>query len=269
MIDFLKQQVASAGSSEAKANKLREILQLMILKILQDKGYFENIAFVGGTALRILYNIRRFSEDLDFSVINKDKYDFKEIISKLKHELKLLGLQIEAKTKIDKTVQSSMLGFPGLLKELGISQLKDQKISIKLEADSSPPEGWQIEETIINNIYVLNITHLNLPSLYATKMHACFFRKYAKGRDFYDLVWYLGKRIQPNYNLLNNAIKQTEGTDPGINKENITDFLLKRLNNVDFKNIKKDVERFLEDKNELKLLDKDIIAKNISVVFKA
>lgn len=268
MIDFLKQQVAPERSNEAKMNRLREVLQLVMLKALQDKGYFKNIAFVGGTALRILYNMRRFSEDLDFSVIDKKKYNFSEIISKLKYEIELSGLKLETRPKAEKTVQSSMLRFPGLLKEMGISGLENQKLSIKLEVDSNPPSGWQIEDTIVNNIYILNITHFDLPSLYATKIHACFFRKYAKGRDFYDLVWYLGKRIKPNYELLNNAIKQTEGESPKLREENIKDFLLSRLDNIDFRNVKKDVEKFLEDKNEINLLEKTVISKNVNDIFK-
>lgn len=267
MIDFFKQYIASAISNENKVNKLREILQLLVLKILQDKGYFADIAFVGGTALRVLYDMRRFSEDLDFSVISKKNYDFLDIISKIKHEFKLYAVELETKAKLAKTVQSSMLKFPGLLNALGISGLEKQKLSIKLEIDSNPPSGWQIENTVVNKIYMLNITHFNLPSLCATKIHACFFRKYIKGRDFYDLVWYMGKKIKPNYKLLNNAIKQTHKKSPGLSEENIKDFLLDKMRGIDFSMIRKDVERFLEDKNELKLLEKSVISKSIIDVF--
>jgi predicted nucleotidyltransferase component of viral defense system len=199
MIDFLQQQIAEEASGEAKINRLRETLQLVCLKILHDKGYFSKMAFVGGTALRIIYDMKRFSEDMDFSVIDKNGYDFSGIIADLKREFSLRGLNIEAKTRVEKTVQDSMLKFPGLLKELSLSDLGSHKLSIKLETDSNPPEGADIESTVVNKIYVLNITHLSLPSLYATKLHACFFRRYTKGRDFYDLIWYLGKKIKPNY----------------------------------------------------------------------
>ena len=267
MIEFLQQQIASELSTEGKINRLREVLQLLCLKILQDRGCFSSVAFVGGTALRVLYDMRRFSEDLDFSVIDKKDYDFLKLISIVKREFKLCGLEMEAKTKDTKIVQNGMLKFPGLLKVMGISDLKSQKISIKIEVDSNPPAGWQIEKTIVNKIYVLHITHFALSSLYSTKIHACFFRKYAKGRDFYDFVWYLGKKIKPNYELLNNAIKQTEGKDPELCDENIKDFLLPRIAKVDFKMIKKDVERFLEDKNELRLLQSSVISKSVADVF--
>ena len=267
MIDFLKQHIASATLAEDKINKLRETLQLVTLKFMQDKGYFANVAFVGGTALRVLYDMRRFSEDLDFSVIRKKGYDFPKIISELEREFKLSGVEVEAPVKSRKAVHSSMLKFPGLSNALGISSLKNQKLSIKLEVDSNPPSGWRIENTIVNKIYVLNITHFDLSSLYATKLHACFFRRYSKGRDFYDFVWYLGKKTKPNYKLLNNAIKQTEGEDPALNEKSIKDFLLGRLAKVNFGTIKKDIERFLEDKSELNLLSKVIISKSISDAF--
>ncbi len=267
MIDFLQQYISSEPTSENKINRLREALQLLCLKILQDKNYFSHLAFVGGTALRVLYNLRRFSEDLDFSVIDQRRYSFPEVVSALKREFGLYGLDLEAKTKAEKTVQNCMLKFPGLLKKSMLSNLPGQKLSIKVEVDSHPPSGWRFENTLVNNIYLLNITHFDLPSLYASKIHACFFRRYAKGRDFYDLVWYLGRKIEPNYTLLNNAIKQTEGKDLGLNNKNIAGFLLKRTAKIDFKAIKKDVERFLEDKNELMLLDASLISKSIIEIF--
>ena len=80
-----------------------------------------------------------------------------------------------------------------------------------------------------------------------------------KGRDFYDLVWYLGKGILPNFVLLNNAIAQTEGKRVVVTEKNFGEFLLKRLENIDFAKVRKDVERFLVDKEELRLLDGELI----------
>lgn len=267
MIEFFHQQLASEKSQEAKINRLRELLQLLCLKIMHDKGWFANLVFTGGTALRLIYDMKRFSEGLDFSLIKKEGYDFEKIVASLEYEFKLRGLTLEPKSKIVKTMQSSMLKIPKLLKLMGLSGLQEQKLSIKLEVDSNPPFGGEFEKTLINNVYMLNMVHFTLSSLFATKLHACFFRKYVKGRDFYDLVWYLGKKIKPNYKLLNNAIKQTQGKDFNLSEHNIVGFLLKRLEEVDFKFVKKDVERFLEDKDELQLLDKEIILKSVKDVF--
>lgn len=264
MIDVIKQQFTPTMSNEEKINRARELLQILTLKIIYDKGYFRNLAFVGGTALRVLFGLRRFSEDLDFSVIDKKGYSFPQINSEIERELKLNGLDVEAKAKEDKTVQSSLLKFSGLLKSLGLSGLEAQKFSIKIEADSNPPAGWNIQTTLINKVYLLSLTHLDLPSLYATKLHACFFRKYIKGRDFYDLLWYLGRKLEPNYLLLNNAIQQTQGVNLKLNKNNLKGFLIDKLKGVDFTLVKKDVERFLEDKSELNLLNFSAISNSIT-----
>ncbi|MBN1404894.1 MAG: nucleotidyl transferase AbiEii/AbiGii toxin family protein [Candidatus Omnitrophica bacterium] len=267
MIEFLQSKIAQESSAEKKINLLRELLQLLCLKILHDKSYFANMAFVGGTALRVLFDMKRFSEDLDFSLINNTHYDFTKMIKTLERELKSYALDVNIKNNASKTAQSSMLKFPELLNAVGLSNLKEQNVSIKLEIDSNPPDGWQIESSLINKTYVINITHLNLPSLYAAKLHACFFRRYTKGRDFYDMLWYLGKKIKPNYILLNNAIQQTHPSHGKINENNIKNFLLEKIKKIDFDTVKKDVGRFLEDKNELKLLDGTVISKAVQDCF--
>ena len=255
MIDVLKQQYGANMSAEEKTNRVREFLQILVLKIMSDKDCFKNLAFVGGTALRILYNLRRFSEDLDFSLTNKRGYDFTALLSELEKELKLFGVQAELKPKEGKVVQSVFVKFPGLLNEIGVTAFKEQKLSIKVEIDTNPPAGAATETSLINRTYLFNLVRFDLPSLYATKLHACLFRKYTKGRDFYDLVWYLGKKIEPNYKLLNNAIKQTQGKDMKIGPDNLNQFMVEQLQRVDFNAVRKDVERFLEDKRELTLLD--------------
>lgn len=263
MIDVLKQQFKPSMDVGERINRVREFLQILCLKIIHDKGYFKDMAFVGGTALRILYDLRRFSEDLDFSVIREEEYDFLKIIRTLTSELELYGFDVESKNSVDKTVQGSFLKFNRLLNKLGLSQIKEQKLSIKVEVGSNPPKGWNLQTTLINKTYIFNISHFDLPSLYATKLHACFFRKFIKGRDFYDLLWYLGRKAKPNFILLNNAIEQTEGKDLRLGEGNFKDFLLEKLENVDFTSVRKDVGRFLEDKKELELLDFELIKKSI------
>lgn len=267
MIEAIRQQLTGNMGQEEKLNRTREFLQLTALKIIYDKNYFKNLSFTGGTALRILFDLRRFSEDLDFSLIEKKGYDFAKLVDIISKEYELFGLKVEAKPKTDRTVNGVMLKFPNVLKEVGLSALKDQKLSIKLEIDTNPPAGGQVLTTLINKVYMFNVVHFDLPSLFATKLHACFFRKYAKGRDFYDLVWYLGRKTVPNFILLNNAIKQTQGNDLGMNEGNLKDFLLERIAKVDFFALRHDVEKFLEDKAELKLLDPVWLKNTIETVY--
>lgn len=267
MIDVIQQQFQQGMSVNQKLNAAREFLQILTLKILNDKGFFEQMVFVGGTSLRILYGIKRFSEDLDFSLIKKEKYDFDKIHHELSKEFKLYGLAFEAQPRQQKPVHSMMMKFSSLLKELGISPHQSQKLSIKLEIDTNPPKGWKLASTIISKIYTFNIVHYDLPSLYAGKLHACFYRKFTKGRDFYDFVWYLGKRVKPNFTLLNNAIAQTQRRNPGISESNFKSYLLDNIKRIDFAQAKKDVERFLEDKRELNLFDLKPIMSTIESAY--
>jgi predicted nucleotidyltransferase component of viral defense system len=264
MLELIKQNIRNISNRETKIYITREFLQLLILKIIYDKNYFKNLAFVGGTALRVLYNLRRFSEDLDFSLINKQGYKFDSFLEKITYELKKYGFSLEVKKYIKEPVQSVMLKFKDILYLLDLSRHKDQKLSIKIEIDSNPPKGWNTEISLVNKHFVFTVLHFDIPSLYATKIHACFFRKYIKGRDFYDLIWYFGKNIFPNFELLNNAIEQTEKKRINLNKKNFYDFLKEKLSKIDFARVRKDVERFIEDKNELKLFERDVILKLVN-----
>lgn len=267
MIDVIKQQFKPGMTTNQKLNVSREFLQFLCLKAMSDKNIFAQLAFVGGTSLRVLYDLKRFSEDLDFSVTQKKLYDFKNIERQLTRAFRLYGLPFEAKTKTAGNVHNMMMKFTGLPKELGFSELPGQKLSIKLEVDANPPQGWTLENTLVNKIYMFTIVHYDLPSLYAGKLHACFCRKFTKGRDIYDLVWYIGKKIVPNFDLLNRAIKQTETKYPGINAKNFKQTLSNYVSGIDFDLVKKDVERFLEDKAELNIFNAEIIKDAIQSVY--
>jgi hypothetical protein len=267
MIEAIKQQFTKGMSDEAKLNRAREFLQALALKILDEKGAFKFIAFTGGTALRIIFGLKRFSEDLDFSLVKKGGASFMELNEYLVKGFDLAGLKAESRPKVKNTVFAAMLKFPGLLKELGLSPLASQNLSIKIEADSNPPKGGIAQSAFIQKFYIFNITHFDLPSMYATKLHAYFYRKYVKGRDLYDFIWYMANRVKPNFLLLNNAIAQTQGTNPEIDERNFKEFLLKGLERVDFNIARKDVERFLEDKAELRLLDAKLIKNSIESIY--
>ncbi|MBT7087575.1 nucleotidyl transferase AbiEii/AbiGii toxin family protein, partial [bacterium] len=139
MKEVLQDKISKYKTNSEKYNYLREYLQLLILKIIEEKGYFQNIAFVGGTAVRILYDLPRFSEDLDFSSIKK--LNFKDFLTNIKKELELYGFEIEITFKETKTVKNSFIKFKNILQELNITNQIDQKLSIKIEIDSNPPKG--------------------------------------------------------------------------------------------------------------------------------
>lgn len=259
MIDFIRKQLKPEWALEEKIHYTREFLQVLLLKILYDKEQFQYLAFVGGTALRLLYDLNRFSEDLDFCLVQKKGYSFSKLIQGVKADLVLYSLAVDLNVNEQKTVQNVMIRFRDLLYQLGLSPLRDQKLSIRLEIDNHPPRGGMTQVGLINRYFLFSVNHFDLASLFATKLHACFYRKYTKGRDFYDLVWYLGKKIKPNVLLLNNAVLQTEKVSLGISEENFFDFLREWLEKVDFSVVRKDVERFLADKKELALINKETI----------
>lgn len=267
MIEILKEQLSPNMQAEEKISRVRELLQIIALKIMYDKDSLDRLVFVGGTALRILFDLRRFSEDLDFSLHEKGGYDFQKMMDELKSGFNLYGLKVDIKVKDSKTVHCAHLKFSKILKELGLSPLADQKITIKLDVDTNPPKGARVEKTMVNKTYMFYVTHNDLPSLFAGKLHACFYRKFVKGRDFYDFIWYLGKKIKPNYELLNNAIEQTQGSSPKLDENSIKDFLIQGIERIDLEQAARDVERFLEDKNELKLFDKDLLKNSIEQLF--
>lgn len=263
MIDLIRTIISAHPSREEKTHRLREFLQHLVLKTAFDRGCFRHIAFLGGTALRILYDLRRFSEDLDFLLVNQGGYDFKLLASGIIYDLEKSGLPVEAKVSRRNNLDVAMLRFKELLFPLGLSPNRSEKLSISIEVDINPPRGWRTEISLVNRDFLYTVNHLDLPSLYATKLLACFFRSYTKGRDFYDLLWYLGRRVVPNFELLNNGIAQAEGKNPGLGEADFAGYLRDRLRGVDFRKVKRDVERFLDDKREVKLLDKDLILKMI------
>jgi len=261
MIELIEKEIEKFETRQEKFNNLREILQILILKIIHDTGYFKNLVFTGGTALRIIYNLKRFSEDIDFSLVNKKKFKIEDFANILERELKNYNLEVELKTS-GRVVKQINLKFLKILQYLNISFLPSQKLFIRVEIDTNPPEGGNMEISLINKIFIFAVVHFDLPSLFATKLHACFFRRYTKGRDFYDLLWYLTKGIQPNYVLLNNAIRQSsKERKRAIKPENFGKFLKRELLKVDFDKVKRDVERFLEDKREANLLNKENFLK--------
>ena len=264
MIEALKQELAGGVSVEDKTNRAREFLQLLALKSLSDQDAFSHIAFIGGTALRIVFGLRRFSEDLDFSVVSTAGYDFGGLCGGLKKVFRLNGLNAVLERDREKTVNSAFLTFPGLPHALGLSGHKQEKLSVKLEIDTNPPGGWKTQTTVLNKTYLFGVAHYDLPSMFAGKLHACFYRRYTKGRDIYDLFWYLGRKVQPNFEMLNNAVAQSQGRAPGVNAGNLREFMLERAANIDLVAAKKDIERFLEDKSELRLFTQDTLSAVIN-----
>jgi len=267
MIEMIQQRFRQDMAANERLNITREFLQILCLKAMSDKNLFDQLAFVGGTSLRIVFGLKRFSEDLDFSLLERSDLQIGRLEEQLHHAFSLYGLKLETWVKSEGNVQSIMMKFPGLLKELGLSDLERQKLSIKVEIDLNPPQGWQIAHSIVYDVYMFSVTHYDLSSSFATKLHACLYRRYTKGRDLYDFIWYLGRKTLPNFALLNNAILQTQGTNPNINAENLKPFLLEYVRKIDMEKARRDASPFLREPSELRLFDQDILVDAIESTF--
>ncbi len=258
MREEIHQLVQGLSDPSQKLNRLREYLQAFILRSWHESEAFQSVAFVGGTALRFLHGLPRFSEDLDFSITKPDRYSPTTWLAKLKRDMDFSGFPCEIRWNDRKTVQSGWIRIGGVLKDLGLSPLEDQKISIKVEIDTSPPAGAAWTSSIVTRRLTFVVCHYELPSLMAGKLHALITRPYAKGRDWYDLVWYLSQRppLQPSLPLLQNALDQTQK----IQKHNAQHWpllLTQKLDRLDSKALLEDVRDFLERPQDAALMTRE------------
>ena len=250
--------VRGMADSEQALNRLREYLQVFVLRSFHESEAFRSLAFVGGTALRFLHGLPRFSEDLDFSLLSAAGYAGREWMGTVKRDLTLAGFSPEVTWNDRKTVHAGWVRVAGILHDAGLSPLPGQKLAIKVEIDTLPPAGAHCERRIVTRHLTFLLQHYDLPSLLAGKLHALITRKYAKGRDWYDLVWYLSQRppVTPNLPLLQNALDQTRGSgrcDAGAWMSLVRD----RMEAVDVGSMADDVRPFLERPQEASLLTRE------------
>lgn len=268
MKDFCLELASKQTGFNTKLNIMREYLQAYALRTLQDDGAFRSMAFVGGTALRFLHALPRFSEDLDFSLEGKkNTRPFSVIIKKIKEEFILAGYDVTVIYNDEKTVQHAFLKFEGLMHEAGISPHKDQRLSIKIKIDTRPPEGAILETKIVNKYFPLSFLSYDLSSLFAGKFHALLSRKYTKGRDFFDLGWYLSrwKDLSPNTALLKNALKQSGWKREFPTQDNWSQYVSQVVKKVDWKKIKQDVQNFLENPSDLAAFSQENVLRLVSL----
>jgi hypothetical protein len=250
---------ASSDTTEAR-NRIREHLQAEILASLQRSGAMVPLAFQGGTALRFLYSIRRFSEDLDFALERPESgYDFRKLLKAAQSDLVQEGYAVDVKVSDQRVVHNAFLRFPGLLFDLGLSSHANEVFSIKLEVDTRPPAGAVLGTTLVRRHQTLRLQHHDPASLLAGKLHAILQRPYPKGRDIYDLIWYLSDPDWPlpNLVLLNNALQQTGWSHGALTLETWREAVRERLEELDWTRILADVRPFLESPADVSLLSRE------------
>jgi len=258
--EYLADLIRTSPTPVQARNVTREYLQARILGALQRAGAMIPLAFHGGTALRFLFASARYSEDLDFALERAtDQYDFRGYLRVIQGEFAAEGYALELKVNDRKVVHSAFIRFPGLLYELGLSPHRTEVFSVKIEVDTNPPAGAVLTTSLVRRHVTLQLQHHNRASLLAGKLHAILQRPYVKGRDLYDLLWFLSDPDWPAPNLvmLNNALRQTgwhgEPLTEGVWREAVQ----RRLQAVRWDQVVSDVRPFLEPSADPALLTQE------------
>ena len=258
MIEIIQQKLDSYKVSnpieEEQATK--EIMQEIALYGLWRAGFFKVAAFQGGTSLRILHDLPRFSEDLDFMLKEPNpEFDWSEYLAKLLECFEEYGLQSEAlpKGRMDRAVHTAVLKNNSFVNQLNLGFYRghaDPKIMIKLEVDASPPAGSVYDYTYLDFPTDFEVCHQDLPSNFALKIHALLCRPNLKGRDWYDFNWYIRKRVSPNLPHLSNALFQYgpwAGQDRlTIDGDWVREELQRTIDSIDWTEAAADVAPFLK-----------------------
>lgn len=245
---------------------LREIMQEVALAGLQRGGFFEKAAFYEGTTLRIFHNLDRFSEDLDFSLLKPDRdFSLDDYLLFVQREFEALGMHVTIKEK-DKTnktnINAAFLKADTIWKELHLEGIIPQNninqpanVKIKIEVDREPPQGFATEEQLLLRPFSFYVKCFVLEDLFAGKMHALLFRKWeknVKGRDWYDMEWYVRKGTALNLDHL--RIRATDSGDwkkKTMNEKEFRALLATRIDTVNMKPLKDDIMRFISDPQKI------------------
>lgn len=239
---------------------LREIMQEITLAGLNRANFFKYAAFYGGTALRIFHGLNRFSEDLDFSLLEKNKqFELESFFQSILEEFESMGIKVRINQKLASNVSaidSAFLKSDTMWSELVFEKTIPQinlsikpTIKIKIEVDTNPPLLFKTENRLLTKPFSFYVNCLTLPDLFAGKMHALLFRKWktrVKGRDWYDLEWYIKSGVELNLtHFCQRAIESGDWNQSIISKDQLINLIELKISEVDINRIKEDVIRFI------------------------
>ena len=255
-------------------NALKEIIQEIILAGLSRGGFFNEAAFFGGTALRIFYNLDRFSENLDFALIVPNKnFDLNKYFNYIERELKAYGLNLEInykEKKIDSNITSAFVKgdtlelilkfFPNEENHVYNHILKN--IKIKFDVDINPPSGASYEDKYKLLPSPHQVKLYDKESLFAGKIHAILCRNWSKrtkGRDLYDYVFFIANNISINIELIKNKLIASNyiDIDSKFDIDVLKELLIKKFNEIDYKEAKEDIMPFVKNVDSLDVWNKD------------
>jgi predicted nucleotidyltransferase component of viral defense system len=267
-------------------NALREILQEIALLGLWRGKFFEKAALYGGTALRVLHGLDRFSEDIDFSLlIPTEDFNIYGYEAFLLKETQAFGFDVRFET-VEKAFQSPIKS--AFLKADTRTQMlvietgedianavpKGKILKIKVEVDTDPPSGFRTEIRYLLHPIPFSVKVYTLPDLFAGKMHALLCRSWknrVKGRDWYDLVWYAANYPELHLEHLEKRMIQTQDweDDSRLTEKLFRELLVDRIHNLDIDKTRKEVEPFIRSPENIAIWSRDFfidVASRIKIV---
>ena len=252
-------EYAPANALEQE-HALAEIMQHYVLASLARAGFFSHAAFHGGTCLRILHAMNRFSEDLDFVLKAPDaSFDWEPFLARIRRDCADEGIRVDAQrraaqeTAVRKVfVKTDSIGQI-LSLELPYARNRPRTVRIKLEVDTNPPAGATLDTRFITFPVTSAVTCMDLASGFGSKCHALLCRDYTKGRDWYDFIWYASRRVTPNLDLLSRALDQQgpwAGQRITVTGSWLLDALRVRIAAIDWPATADDVARFVMSREQ-------------------
>lgn len=245
---------------DQQRNATFEVNQQIALAGLYHGGFFEQAAFYGGTCLRIFHGLQRFSEDMDFSLLEPNEdFDFTQYFQPIIDEFTMVGRQVEIHKKEKRNfgkVESAFLKDNTDVYDLSFQT--EKSIRIKIEVDTCPPLGFQTEQRLLLQPVSFMTRCFTLPDLFAGKMHALVFRAWknrVKGRDWYDFEFYVRHNIPLHFEHLQARIQQFNGLT--IDQQQFLQMLRERITSADIRQVKADVQPFLRNQHELDIWSTD------------
>jgi predicted nucleotidyltransferase component of viral defense system len=281
LIDLIQKKLSAYNATNQleQEHAIKEILQDIALYGLWRARFFEVAAFQGGTSLRILYGMKRFSEDLDFILKKPDpEFSWPAYLKRMIDCFEEFGLKSEIlnKSRMDQQIKKALIKDNSISNQLNLSFFRGnpgQTQKIKLEIDIDPPNNSIFEYSYLDFPLDFEVCHQDLSSNFSLKIHALLCRPYLKGRDWFDFSWYVKEDIRVNLPHLKSALFQW---GPWAN--HIIDFditwlqheLTKKASQIDFKSAANDVQHFLKpsDQHSLNLWSEKFYVHKINKLSK-
>jgi predicted nucleotidyltransferase component of viral defense system len=247
---YLRELITPAQTKLLATHLVREYLQARILLSLQRAGAMQRLAFHGGTSLRFLYNLPRYSEDLDFALeLHPETYNFRDYLQQIVRDFSAEAYEVDVKLNEKQVVHKAFVRFRGLLHELDLSGHVNEVLAIKIEVDTNPPPYAGLMTTPLNKYVPLHLQHHDPATLLAGKLCAVLQRNYTKGRDIYDLWWYLNQPVwaEPNLKYLNQCLQQGGWKNDSLSEANWKLVVREKLLPLNWSLVMEDVGSFIID----------------------